>query len=157
MKKCLAMLLTVGFVLASSRSPFLFGEDQNEVFKKELKALAGTWKPISSETDGNKTPEERLKDSRMTRYENGKVIGKRGDTVVLEGMVKKIDAAKKPKTIDTEITMGELKGKTILGIYELDGDTLKVCIVLPDRGERPTEFSAKAGSGQSLTVYKRDK
>jgi uncharacterized protein (TIGR03067 family) len=158
MLKRLAILLSVGLVVTGfGRSEIRGDEQEEDAFKKELKALAGTWKPISSETDGNKAPEERLKDSRMIRDETGKVVGKRGDMVMLEGMVKKIEATKKPKTMDTLVTAGELKGKTIQGIYELEGDTLKVCVVLPDRGERPTEFSGKAGSGCSLTVYKREK
>ena len=133
-----------------------FGDTSEDAFKHELKALAGTWKPISSETDGNKTPEERLKESSMTRDETGKVIGRRGDMIVLEGTVKRIDASMKPKTIDTEVIVGDLKGKTIQGIYEIDGDTLRICVVLPGRGERPTEFTGKAGSGCSLTVFKRE-
>jgi uncharacterized protein (TIGR03067 family) len=93
----------------------------------------------------------------VTRDETGKVIGRRGDMIVLEGTVRKIDAAKKPKTIDTEVTAGDLKGNTIQGIYEIDGDTLRVCVVLPGKCERPTEFSGKAGSGCNLTIYKREK
>ena len=34
-----------------------------------------------------------------------------------------IDASAKPATIDFRNTAGEMKGKTWLGIYELDGDT----------------------------------
>jgi uncharacterized protein (TIGR03067 family) len=130
---------------------------REDLFKQELKALAGTWRPIFSETDGNKAPEERLKESSMTRDETGKVVGHSGDMIVLEGKVKKIDASKKPKTIDTEVIEGDQKGTTIQGIYENDGDTLRVCVVLPGKGERPMEFSGKAGSGCNLTVYKREK
>jgi uncharacterized protein (TIGR03067 family) len=133
------------------------GDAPEDAFKKELKALAGTWRPVSIETDGSKVPEERLKELTMTRDENGKVTVRRGDTVVLEGTVKTIDASKKPKTMDVEQTAGEHKGKIIQGIYEIDGDTLRACVVLPGKGERPTEFSAKAGSGCSVAVYKREK
>jgi uncharacterized protein (TIGR03067 family) len=152
-----ALLVTMGCFLAGFNSPRTFGDAQEGDFKKELKALAGTWRPIFSENDGNKAPEERLKDACMTRDETGKVIGRRGDMIVLEGKVQKIDASKKPNTIDTEVTAGDLKGKTIQGIYEIDGDILRVCVVLPGKGERPTEFSGKAGTGCNLTVYKREK
>ena len=152
-----AIVVATCCVLASLGSPRAIRDAQEQVFKKELKTLAGTWRPISSETDGIKAPEERLKESSMTRDEAGKVIGRRGDMIVLEGTVKKIDASKKPKTIDTEVTAGDLKGKTIQGIFEIDGDTLQVCVALPGKAERPTEFSGKAGSGCNLTVYKREK
>jgi uncharacterized protein (TIGR03067 family) len=144
-------------LLVGLGSAGVVGAGQDDTFKKELKALAGTWRPVFSETDGNKAPEERLKESSMTRDETGKVIGRRGDMIVLEARVKQIDASKKPKTIDNVVTAGDQKGKTIQGIYEIDGDTLRVCVVLPGRGERPTEFSGRAGSGCNLTVYKREK
>lgn len=86
----------------------------------------------------------------------GKVRVRRGDMVILESNVKKLDTSKKPKTIDTEQIVGEHKGKTIQGIYEIDGDKLRVCMATPGK-ERPTEFSAKAGSGNSLAVYQREK
>ena len=40
------------------------------------------------------------------------------------------------------------------GIYELDGDTLKVCYAI-DGGKRPAEFKAKPGSKHVLIVFKR--
>jgi uncharacterized protein (TIGR03067 family) len=152
----LPMFVATCCFLASLGSPYAIADAQEDAFKQELKALAGTWRPIFSETDGSKAPEERLKESRITRDEVGLVIGRRGDMIVLEATVKKIDASKKPKTIDSEVTAGDLKGMTLQGIYEIDGDTLRVCVVLPGKGDRPTEFSGKAGSGCSLTVYKRD-
>src|SRR5579864_3279609 len=115
----LAILATTCCLFTGFGSAGVFADAQEDVFKKELKALAGTWRPISSETDGNKAPAEKLKESSVIRDETGKVVGRRGDQVTLEGTVKKIDASKKPKTIDTEVMAGELKGKTIQGIYEI--------------------------------------
>jgi Leucine Rich Repeat (LRR) protein len=56
-----------------------------------------------------------------------------------------LDPTKTPHHIDL-VTVGPLR-KTMLGIYQLDGDMLKVCIsVNPDRvEERPTEFVTKPG------------
>ena len=68
----------------------------------------------------------------------------------------KIDPTKKPKTIEFTFTEGQLQGKTSLGIYELQGDTFKYCRAAPDK-PRPTEFSSKEGSEQTLVVYKREK
>jgi hypothetical protein len=39
---------------------------------------------------------------------------------------------------------------------ELSGDTLRSCVAGPDK-ERPTEFTGKAGSGLTLSVYRRVK
>ena len=41
----------------------------------------------------------------------------------------KLDASKKPAQIDLTITDGGLKGQTFPAIFQLDGDTLKVCRV----------------------------
>jgi uncharacterized protein (TIGR03067 family) len=152
-----ALALAIGLLFAGFGSSGVAGDSQEEAFKKELKAMAGTWRPVAAEVDGLKAPEERLKESVVTRDEAGNLVARRGDKIIMEGTVKKINATKKPKTIDSEITAGDNKGKTILGIYELEGDTLRICVVLPGKGERPTEFSAGAGSGCALTVYKREK
>lgn len=152
----LGTLLTIGCLLAGFGSAGALGDDPDDAFKEELKALAGTWKAVSIETDGKKAPEDILKQVVMTRDESGKTVIRRGDMVVLEATVKKLDPSKKPKTIDTEQTVGENKGKTIQGIYEIDGNTLRVCLAPPGK-ERPSEFSAKAGSGNSLAVYRREK
>ena len=40
------------------------------------------------------------------------------------------------------------------GIYELKGDTLKVCFAKPGQN-RPTEFTTKQGTGFLYCLYKR--
>ena len=64
----------------------------------------------------------------------------------------KLDPPKKPKTID--IICKENAKMTLLAIYELDGDTLKLCWGEED-GRRPTEFSTDEGDG--LAILKRKK
>jgi hypothetical protein len=46
--------------------------------------------------------------------------------------------------------------KTALGIYELSGDTYKLCYAPPGK-DRPKEFSAKEGTGYTLSVWQRKK
>src|SRR5262249_36990074 len=62
---------------------------------------------------------------------------------------------KTPKTIDLTL-LGPVR-KTMLGIYTLEGDTLKVCMVIdPDRvNQRPTAFVTKAGVMQVIVTAKR--
>src|SRR5205807_248148 len=78
-------------------------------------------------------------------------IGPQGE----QGTVK-IDATKTPKWFDTTATAGPDTGTTQPGIYELEGDALKICTGMPGTNTRPTEFSAKAGSKCQLIVLKRD-
>ncbi len=62
-----------------------------------------------------------------------------------------VDASKKPKAIDARPDKGEPR----LGIYKLEGQRWTICFAAPGK-KRPTEFAAKAGSGQNLTVWERE-
>jgi uncharacterized protein (TIGR03067 family) len=85
--------------------------------------------------------------------------------MLIGGFVIKIDPTKRPKTVDIwsdESSFGKsvedtLKGPPVLAIYELDGDTLRVCWAPVAKRDRPTEFAAKTGSGHGLVVLKREK
>jgi len=68
----------------------------------------------------------------------------------------KIDASKKPKTIDLQAAGAVAKGQPILGIYDFAGDTWKICYANPGK-ERPKEFTAKEGSGHTLAVWERER
>jgi uncharacterized protein (TIGR03067 family) len=122
--------------------------------KKEMALLEGEWSMVSGEANGQAMPAELAK--------TGKRVAKDGETAItISGQVLfkakfTIDPTKKPKAIDYLMTEGPTKGKTHLGIYELDGDTLKFCFAAPGK-ERPTEFTAKEGSQRTLSVWKRDK
>ena len=51
---------------------------------------------------------------------------------------------------------GSDKGQTELGIYQFDGDTVKLCI--NEKGkDRPKEFTTAADNQQNLVVLKRQK
>jgi uncharacterized protein (TIGR03067 family) len=69
----------------------------------------------------------------------------------------KLDSAKKPKSIDLTLTQGVGKGKVGLGIYELDGDTLKLCFPQDENAARPTEFKSTDGSRHGLLTMRRQK
>ena len=53
-----------------------------------------------------------------------------------------IDPTKNPKWLTMRYTAGSFQGKTLLGIYDLKGDTLRVYI--PSSGKRPTQFPTGA-------------
>jgi uncharacterized protein (TIGR03067 family) len=64
------------------------------------------------------------------------------------------DASKSPKTIDYVNTAGSNKGKTQQGIYEFEGEMLKICVAAPG-GQRPKQFQSDRGDGRTFTVWKR--
>jgi uncharacterized protein (TIGR03067 family) len=65
-----------------------------------------------------------------------------------------IDAAASPKTFDVKFHKGPHKGETSLGIYELNGDTWRICIGLTGV-KRPTKFAAEPGTGHALETLAR--
>ncbi len=132
------------------------GDDKDEAVKTDRKSLAGTWGTLSFVNDGKKLGDEEAKGHTVTYDADGKYQALNDGKVVFSGTFK-VDPAKKPKTIDvTESPKGDDKAKIFLGIYEIDGDTLKVCFAPPGK-ERPTEFSSKTGSGHLLSARKRQK
>jgi uncharacterized protein (TIGR03067 family) len=142
------------------RCPWIFGivlllaaGDADDAVKKELARFEGTWKFVSIESEKEKISEEALKHPRL------KIMGDKFNVTEDEnnsyGGTFKVDPTKKPKTIDVTFTTGPEKGKTSLGIYELEGDNYKVCID-PEGKSRPAEFAVKPGSGFYLEVLKRE-
>ena len=128
-------------------------DDRADV-EKETKKFQGIWTIDSSVTGGQEIPRDQLKEFRLI-YEGDKHTLKFGDKVFQVG-TQKIDPSKSPKTIDVTMTEGPSKGMVMLGIYEIDGDTLKVCFD-PEGKKRPTEFRSEAGSQNFLNVHKRVK
>jgi uncharacterized protein (TIGR03067 family) len=148
-------VLTIVFLFAGVRSPAADGNANEQTVAKELQAFKGTSRMSSKEEDGKKLSEEEIKDVIMTNDGSGKSSVRSGDKVIAEATVK-LDPTKKPKTIDVTFAEGERKGKTVLGICEIESDALRVCVARPG-DERPVEFSAKVGNGHILIVYTRDK
>ncbi len=55
------------------------------------------------------------------------------------------------------IVLKDGKSKVLALLYELDGDTLRLCLplLIPDKQDRPKEFTSK--SGQIVLTLKRGK
>jgi uncharacterized protein (TIGR03067 family) len=125
-----------------------------DAVKKEMSQLEGEWTMISGERDGQPLPDNFLKDAKRVAKDGVSTISL-GDMVYMKAKFS-VDPTKKPKAIDYEILEGPTKGKKVLGIYEIDGDKVKFCFAAADK-DRPSEFTAKAGSGNTLSVWKRKK
>jgi uncharacterized protein (TIGR03067 family) len=128
-------------------------DDKADV-EKELKKFQGAWTFESVEAGGTKLPADPFKGMTVT-IEGGKYFVKMGDMVV-EAATLKIDPSKAPKTLDSMVTDGPNKGAVYVCIYEISGDTLKVCFD-PEGKKRPTEFKTAAGLQTTLVVHKRVK
>jgi uncharacterized protein (TIGR03067 family) len=141
MKPCLALIGMACLLIAA---------DKEDAAKEELKKLEGTWECTATELGGQKVPDALFKDTTLTVKGNSYTVKFKGK-VTDEGTIK-IDPTKTPKTID----MGSSKYSGIkdFGVYELDGNTLRICSA---RNERPKEFTTKKGTFMSLVTYQRKK
>ena len=131
---------------------FLFAAERLAAADKEQDKFQGTWSFVSHEADGNASTAADLENQTIT-FAGDKFTVKRGDEVIQAG-TQKLDATKTPHTVDATTTEGDGKGTTMLGIYELSGDTIKFCFD-PAGKERPTDF--KGGPGLMTGVLKKTK
>ena len=146
-----ALFCTVGFATSGGSGTLA---DEKADLEKEVRKFQGTWTFESSETGGKELPAGELKGV-IVIFEGDKHTVKKGDEVIQVG-TQKLDPSKSPKTIDVTLTEGPNKGAVMLGIYEIDGDTLKVCFD-PQGKKRPTEFKSAPGSENFVNVHKRVK
>jgi uncharacterized protein (TIGR03067 family) len=138
-------------------------KEADDAVKKELAKLDGTWTVIKMEVDGKSLLEKDKPESKLV-IKDGKVTSNAKETPKGGTELSKIlDPSKKPKQITVPNFEGgdPKKGVTLIGIYELDGDDLRVCVQAVETAnlkerekERPTAFDSKQGM---LLVFKREK
>lgn len=140
---------------------------------KDAKNIQGTWKVVSLTMEGQERKGDDIKDL-WFKISATEIAIVQGESNVLPPRAYSIDAAKMPKHIDivdhiylnrkpdkdAKDKPTKIKEKLVMpGIYELDGDTLKICWngegVPSPKLERPKEF--KVAGDLSLVVLKRYK
>ena len=145
------MTRTIG-MLAMTVSFVTVGAVRGDAVADDWKKLVGTWK-VDAATFNGEDATATFKTTVLT-IEEGKyklVFGGMNDLGTL-----KIDPAKKPKQMTITGTDGPSKGKALPAIYEIEGDTLKVCYTL-DGKDPPDEFKSTAENKRLLVTYKREK
>jgi uncharacterized protein (TIGR03067 family) len=117
------------------------------------KGLQGVWVAASAERSGAAADD--LKGHRLT-FSGDRFAIRFNGKLLYQGTFR-VDASKKPATIDFTHTRGEAKGKKWRGIYLLEGDTLKICDNADDLAKgRPAALTTEPGSGQVLLTFKRE-
>ena len=109
--------------------------------KPDAGGLQGTWEPKKAELAGQPLPEATLK-SISLKLDRGRY------EVSVAGEPDKgtytIDSSTTPKSMIIMGTEGPNRGKTFPAIYDLQGDTLRICYDLSGE-QRPAEFKTSWG------------
>ncbi len=113
----------------------------------ELDRLQGRWQAESLVRDGETIPKADLAGLRV-RVEGNRFFIE-GDPDASDGTFELL-----PGTSPKGMNVTTANGDTALAIYELTGDTFKVCYAA-DGGSRPSEFTSGAYSGRVLAVYRK--
>jgi uncharacterized protein (TIGR03067 family) len=129
--------------------------DGSTLMEQEKARFKGTWQIVSAEFDGTKAREDQIKHGRAT-IGSGTYSVRFGEKVVAESVSFEIDPSRSPKHVTDTVPSGPDRGKVILGIYRLEGDTLTTCVA-PLGHDRPVRFAAESGSGRTLRVFRRVK
>jgi uncharacterized protein (TIGR03067 family) len=145
MKTLSGILIAMILFTAAARSQDAAGE---------RKLLQGTWLPMAAELSEDPLDEATLKTMKLV-IEGDKYAVTIGTSQFDNGAIG-IDPTAKLRTMDITSTEGANKGKTFLAIYELNGDTLRICYNLTGK-VRPTEFKTKKGEPLFMATYKRAK
>ena len=144
--------LTVGVMVACGLAVSAPIPKEKDKPKKDEDIIQGVWKldkydlgPAVPLPPGGLPPIHfTFKDGKLDVTPDGQQGEKQGTY--------KLDPTAKLKSID--LTEGD-NGMTSPGIYELDGDTLKLCLAQGPTAVRPTEFAAN-GQGVVVLTFKRE-
>jgi uncharacterized protein (TIGR03067 family) len=119
----------------------------------DAKAIQGTWKPARAELAGHALSEILTKQITLKLTDGAYTVTVRDSA---DRGTYKLDPSTHPKSITITGTDGPNKDKTFPAIYELDGDTLKICYDLSGK-ETPKNFKTEPNTKLYLVVYERQK
>jgi uncharacterized protein (TIGR03067 family) len=138
-----------------------YGCDSGALQKDDLGRLQGTWELFSAEQGGVDVTKDCQKEGFRIEFKGDAWIQDTGPYhfYTAENSHIKLNPSKSPKEFDhvhSSIGPGKAFSFVYPGIYELDGEMLKICFDV-DAKSRPTALNAKSSSGYFSAVLKRVK
>jgi uncharacterized protein (TIGR03067 family) len=121
---------------------------------EDEKNLQGTWIMMTEEDQGRELPEETLQKRFRLVIEGAKWTLKENQGPERKEWNVKLDGTRSPKQGDFTYLFGNNNGKVSFAIYELKGDSLRLCVAEPGES-RPREFDGKGKN--TLILFKRTK
>jgi uncharacterized protein (TIGR03067 family) len=147
------IILAIALILAAALTARAAEESSDHKPQDDQKALQGDWVPTKAELAGKPMPDDVLKtiSLKLTKNDYEVLVAGHPDKGTWS-----IDPDAKPKAMTVKGVKGPNAGKTFPCIYELDGDTLRICYDLSEKA-RPKEFKTAEGTKLYLVTYKRKK
>jgi uncharacterized protein (TIGR03067 family) len=152
-------------ISAARRAPFRLADAQSVIARRSgfaswaeltrhvelLRGLEGEWHFESLQVDGHDMP--RAMFGHSTLLFDGDRFRMESSEANYDGRFV-IDARPKPMRLDIAFVEGSEAGNSSYGIFQLDGDSLTICLGLVG-SSRPTAFKTAAGSGHALEQLRR--
>jgi uncharacterized protein (TIGR03067 family) len=120
----------------------------------DLEKWQGTWVEVACESNGEDVvfSDQRPRWTRTIKGNRSFVRDEDGGPI--HDLTFSLMPGQTPKAINTQVTQGPDSGQTTVGIYQFDGENLKICWTTAGH-ERPTEFTTKRGTGICFEIWKR--
>lgn len=117
----------------------------------DLDLLQGSWRITALEVEGRKMPAAMFAEGRLV-IRGSRFLGA-GMGAEYQGTLE-IDPSGSPRRLNMKFDAGPETGNTNLGIYEVAGDTFRICLATHGN-VRPAAFDSSAGSGFALETLTR--
>jgi RNA polymerase sigma-70 factor (ECF subfamily) len=129
----------------------------DDAAKNDQDKLQGTWETTAMEVNGQDFAANGVKLKFTFKGNMIIMTGENAEEITRDysEFRYKLDPSKTPKAIDMTVTKGDRKDSVIDGIYEMKGDTLRICTKIDGTG-RPAKFTGE-GEGTVLMTLKRAK
>ena len=149
-KTVMLVLLTL-----TSAGPLL-ADEKEEAISADRALLAGEWRVVSVEANGNKNADLGLGRVTIVNRLDGTWSLLSSGNVIAEG-TSTIDPTTKPKTIELKgirASVENARGTHYRGIYEVHETTRRLCFVPADK-PLPESFSGGRDTGQILVAFEK--
>ena len=120
---------------------------QDDPEQPEVTELEGTWETVAFVVGGENTEIDR----KYLRVVGSSLYYREDDD---EGWTHEGAFSLDPSAMPAEIDV-EIESEIHLGIYELDGDSLRLCFIDPESGSRPDRFESTEDYPTYLSVLRR--
>jgi uncharacterized protein (TIGR03067 family) len=150
----LAICMVVAFASQAANQKATLKTEAREAAREDLKKLEGQWDRVVMELEGKSWPAEMIAGWTAT-YEGDRLTLRVNGKAYRESIVT-LDPSRSPRAMNSWDQDGPAADQTVPGIYEIDGDRVRVCFAKPG-SKRPTEFTTNKGTGFLYCEYKRSK